>query len=217
MKNALIAAIVAAVVAAASGTAATIVVTSKNIKNGTIQTVDISAKAKRALKGNRGPRGFAGAAGLPGATGHVGPKGDKGDKGDKGETGDPWPLNNGQLPSGKTLRGVFAPAGTAAAAGHLAQEGISFGFVLPSDAVVHYIQIATTPPPGCPGTPTNPLAEPGHLCVYESHVSNVGLRCASNPVNNTCNVADLRGFSVSVLSQAAGHFWVQGSWAVTAP
>ena len=53
MKNALIAAVVAAIVAAASGTAATIVVTSKNIKNGTIQTVDISAKAKRALKGNR--------------------------------------------------------------------------------------------------------------------------------------------------------------------
>jgi hypothetical protein len=45
MKTALIAAIVSAVVAAASGTAATIVVTSKNIKDGTIQTVDISAKA----------------------------------------------------------------------------------------------------------------------------------------------------------------------------
>jgi hypothetical protein len=54
MKDALIAAVVAAVVAAASGTAATIVVMS-NIKNGTIQMVDLSAKAKRALKGNRGP------------------------------------------------------------------------------------------------------------------------------------------------------------------
>jgi hypothetical protein len=66
MKNALIAAVVAAIVAAASGTAATIVVTSKNIKNGTIQTVDISAKAKRALKGNRGPRGRPGQQGQPG-------------------------------------------------------------------------------------------------------------------------------------------------------
>jgi hypothetical protein len=78
MKNALIAAIVAAVVAAASGTAATIVVTSKNIKNGTIQTADISAKAKRALKGNRGPRGFQGAQGAPGATGPAGPQGPPG-------------------------------------------------------------------------------------------------------------------------------------------
>ena len=55
MKSALIAAVVAAVVATASGTAATILVTSKNIKNTTIQTVDINANAKRALKGNRGP------------------------------------------------------------------------------------------------------------------------------------------------------------------
>ena len=78
MKNALIAAVVAAFVAAASGTAATIVVTSKNIKNGTIQTVDLSAKAKRSLKGQRGPRGFAGTAGAPGATGAQGPPGPRG-------------------------------------------------------------------------------------------------------------------------------------------
>jgi hypothetical protein len=78
LKNALIAAIVAAVVAAASGTAATIFVTSKNIKNGTIQTVDISAKAKRALKGRRGPRGRQGIQGIEGI---------QGDKGDKGDTG----------------------------------------------------------------------------------------------------------------------------------
>lgn len=60
MRNALIAAVVAAVVAAASGTAATIVVTSKNIKNGTIQLVDISGKAKTGLRGRRGPRGPVG-------------------------------------------------------------------------------------------------------------------------------------------------------------
>jgi hypothetical protein len=78
MKNALIAAIVAAVVAAASSTAATIVVTSKSIKNGTIQTVDISAKAKRALKGNRGPRGLRGFQGLRGAPGPVGAPGPQG-------------------------------------------------------------------------------------------------------------------------------------------
>jgi hypothetical protein len=78
LKNAVIAALVAAIVAAASGTAATIVVTSKNIKNGTIQPVDMSAKAKRALKGRRGPRGPQGIQGIQGV------KGDKGDKGDIG-------------------------------------------------------------------------------------------------------------------------------------
>lgn len=100
MKAAIISAVVAAVIAAASGTAATIVVTSKNIKNGTIQTVDISAKAKRALKGNRGPRGLqgpSGPAGLQGPSGLAGPAGPagaaglKGDKGDTGETGPQGP------------------------------------------------------------------------------------------------------------------------------
>jgi hypothetical protein len=80
MKSALIAAVVSAVIASTTATAATIVVTSKNIKNGTIQTVDISAKAKRALKGNRGPRGFTGAQG---------PQGPQGLKGDAGATGAP--------------------------------------------------------------------------------------------------------------------------------
>lgn len=69
MKNAVIAAVVAAVVAAATGSAATMLVTSKNIKDGTIQTVDISAKAKVALKGNRGRRGFQAAPGIKGDPG----------------------------------------------------------------------------------------------------------------------------------------------------
>jgi hypothetical protein len=84
MKSAFIAAVVAAVVAAASGTAATIVVTSKHIKNGTIQTVDISAKAKRALKGNRGPQGAGGSAGPQGPAGAAGPQGIAGPQGPAG-------------------------------------------------------------------------------------------------------------------------------------
>jgi Collagen triple helix repeat (20 copies) len=87
MKNAMIAALVAAVVAAASGTAATVIVTSKNIKNGTIQTVDISAKAQRALRGNRGPTGPAGPAGVAGPAGPAGPTGAVGARGAKGDRG----------------------------------------------------------------------------------------------------------------------------------
>ena len=80
MKAAIIAGIVAMLVSAASATAA-FVVTSKNIKNGTIQTVDISAKAKAALKGNRGPRGPAGVPGPQGLAGAPGPQGDPGPQG----------------------------------------------------------------------------------------------------------------------------------------
>jgi hypothetical protein len=73
MKSAIIAGVVAMLVSSASATAA-FVVTSKSIKNGTIQTVDISAKAKKALKGKagrvgaRGPVGPRGPAGFIGAT-----------------------------------------------------------------------------------------------------------------------------------------------------
>lgn len=89
-------ALIVALVTASSSTAA-FVVTSKTIKDGTIQTVDISANAKRALKGNRGPRGFNGYEGLGGPLGPQGPKGDKGDvgpqgpKGDKGDAGQQGP------------------------------------------------------------------------------------------------------------------------------
>ena len=92
MRSAVIAAIVAAVVAAASSTAATMVVTSKNIKNGTIQTVDLSAKAKRALKGNRGlrgPRGLVGAQGPAGSPGAEGPRGATGVQGPAGSPDTP--------------------------------------------------------------------------------------------------------------------------------
>lgn len=80
MKVVIAAGLVAALISAASATAA-FVVTSANIKNGTIQMADISTKAKRALKGNRGPRGFAGQDGFDGAPGPLGPQGPQGPPG----------------------------------------------------------------------------------------------------------------------------------------
>jgi hypothetical protein len=84
MKSAIIAAVVAVLISATSATAA-FVVTSKNIKNGTIQLVDISAKTKRALKGKPGPQGVQGAPGTSGAAGPPGPAGQPGAKGEKGD------------------------------------------------------------------------------------------------------------------------------------
>ena len=84
MKSAIIAGVVAMLVSSASATAA-FVVTSKNIKNGTIQTVDLSAKARKALRsraGARGPAGPQGPAGEAGARGPAGPQGPVGSVGD---------------------------------------------------------------------------------------------------------------------------------------
>jgi hypothetical protein len=69
-----------ALVTAGSATAA-FVVTSKNIKNGTIQLVDVSAKAKKALRGQRGPRGLQGIQAITEVQGPgtVLPPGERGD------------------------------------------------------------------------------------------------------------------------------------------
>ncbi len=48
-------------------------VASPQVINGSLQTLDLSKKARKALKGNLGPRGAQGPAGAKGATGPVGP------------------------------------------------------------------------------------------------------------------------------------------------
>ncbi|WP_036725128.1 hypothetical protein [Patulibacter minatonensis] len=62
-------------------------ITSRNIKNGTIQTADISKKARKALTGQKGAAGAKGATGATGAAGATGPAGPTGAKGDVGPAG----------------------------------------------------------------------------------------------------------------------------------
>jgi hypothetical protein len=50
-------------------------VASPQVVNGSLQTKDLSKKARKALKGNRGLRGLTGAAGAQGAKGATGPQG----------------------------------------------------------------------------------------------------------------------------------------------
>src|SRR4051812_39725336 len=72
---------------AGTGTAATLLITSAQIKDGTIQLVDMSAKARSELKGTRGTRGQQGLQGQAGAKGDTGPQGPKGDSGAQGAQG----------------------------------------------------------------------------------------------------------------------------------
>jgi Collagen triple helix repeat (20 copies) len=123
VKAALIAAIVAAIVAASSATAA-LVITSANIKNGTIQSVDISAKAKRALKGNRGSRGPqgnpgpAGPQGAPGLQGAPGPQGAPGEKGARGEQGPSGTKAYARIAADGTVDPTYAKGITTANVSH---------------------------------------------------------------------------------------------------
>ena len=84
-----------ALVAALSGTSYAAVakllpknsVGSAQVINGSLQTIDLTKKARTALKGQRGPRGTQGLQGATGATGATGAKGDKGDPGTPGADG----------------------------------------------------------------------------------------------------------------------------------
>jgi hypothetical protein len=187
---------------------------SAHVINGSLQKIDLSKKTVAALRGNRGARGVQGLQGVSGPTGPAGPKGDK------GATGEPWTAGSG-LPSGRTLRGVFAPGGTAAGAGSIAQEGVSYGFALAQSLpTVHVVELGDpSPPPECPGTVTSPAAQAGHLCLYTAEDVNVSGWCVFNPahVNDpSCLATSARGFGIAIESASGGDFWLQGSWAVTA-
>jgi len=74
-----------ALVMASTGSAvAASLITSKQIKDGTIQTKDLSKKAQKALRGKTGPAGLQGAPGPTGPQGALGPEGPQGQKGETG-------------------------------------------------------------------------------------------------------------------------------------
>ena len=70
---------IVAVLSMASGAAATrVLITSKDIENGTIRPIDLSPAAKRTMRGKqgiRGPRGLQGPTGPRGFQGNQGPPG----------------------------------------------------------------------------------------------------------------------------------------------
>jgi len=72
---------IVAVLSTASGAAATrVLITSKDIKNGTIRPIDLSAAAKRTIRGKQGIRGARG------IQGPIGPRGLQGNQGLPGFT-----------------------------------------------------------------------------------------------------------------------------------
>jgi Collagen triple helix repeat (20 copies) len=94
---ALVVAIVSVLVALSGTASAALVMTGKQIKDGTVTGKDVknrslgtkklSNKALASLQGQRGPAGPQGPKGEPGVQGLQGPKGDTGPAGPKGDTG----------------------------------------------------------------------------------------------------------------------------------
>jgi hypothetical protein len=128
-------ALVALLVAMSGSAVAASLITSKQIKDGTIQTKDLSKKARVALNG---ARGSAGPQGLPGPQG---PKGDTGAAGAAGKDGAPG--KDGLISSATVQRKEFAtladgatgtetvtcPAGQKAIGGGVRSDGYGIGLV----------------------------------------------------------------------------------------
>ena len=139
MKKAIAAALAVALVTAGSSTAA-FIVTSANIKNGTIKLVDMSPGAQQALRGQRGTRGLPGPSGQPGPPGQQGASGQQGPQGAQGIPGKSVSYTNAYSERAAVQPGSFrfvnaiCPQGTIVVGGGYATERVSTAKLVPTNS-----------------------------------------------------------------------------------
>jgi hypothetical protein len=106
----------------------------------------------------------------------------------------------------------------AASANQVNGGSIAFGFVLAQTPTVQIIPVAGPTTAQCAGSVANPTAAAGFLCVYELSLENVSHfnLCSSSTCSSTTPTADPFGTEVFINATAAGRFFVDGTWAVTA-
>jgi hypothetical protein len=184
---------------------------SKQVINGSLQTLDMSKKARKALKGNRGLRGLRGAAGPQGPQG---PQGAQGAQGSAGAAGQDLTYTT-VLKPGQTLTGNWGVGSSAAVASQLGRVSFrpNLAAVIAASNV-HYVAGASAA--NCPG---HGQAAAGHLCIYEYF--NAGMAYVQTNYSDRQDAtygfgAGREGFVIYMNSSVAGgNAW--GSWAVTAP
>lgn len=211
---ALIVAIVALVVACAGTAIAANLITSSEIKNGTIKKQDLSAKLKKSLKGKRGPQG---------------PPGEQGDPGEQGPPGLSG-LSGGTIPSGTTVTGGWGGRYIAALAGTQTNSYLlTYSFPLPApvrltDAQVQFGAGTASPvgdaDPACSGSVAAPTAPAGMVCIYSNDGARdnstlTGFKLSAAQANTD---ADAHGFTVRMINvNTPGTMRAEGTWAYTAP
>jgi hypothetical protein len=117
----------------------------------------------------------------------------------------------------KTIQGNYAAGLQAANTNDDGWDSISFGFELASAPEEHFLPAGAASTAQCPGTAVNPLAAPGHLCVYESVSQNRGQVVLFTGTTGAVNQASKWGAGVWLIPAAAGNAFSYGTWAVTAP
>jgi hypothetical protein len=191
----------------------------------------ISPAVLKKLKGKVGP---AGPQGQAGAQGQAGPAGANGSP---GATGAPGPLLT-QLPSKKSLTGFWGTR----ASGELTKAGasISFPFPVTPAPTLYFIEpdeesglFRTSNPTlepsdaglltpelidqNCPGSATEPTAEPGFLCVYTAQRDGFDVESPLKFITEAVPTSYGVMLSFSTPSPGVEAASVKGTWAVTAP
>lgn len=193
-------------VAATSHRASTTVTACVARADGSVRIVSARARcgrhARRLSWSKQGPRGFAGAQGAQGPQGPAGPLLE-------------------QLPSGKTLRGVYDVGGMEVNGATQTSQGASVTFAIPLAAAPnpHFLSKGARPTADCPGTVEKPEASPGQLCVYEGGQWSDGDVTIYDPTTQASPGTTRWGFGLLIVpmnTTGSYSFTSHGTWAVTA-
>jgi Collagen triple helix repeat (20 copies) len=177
-------------------------------------SVQKKLKGKRGPTGPVGPVGSQGPAGAAGAQGPQGPTGPKGEEGEEGPIGPTGPTET-TLPPGKTSTGSWGVKDI-----NLSVIWLNINFPLrvepnPFDAgtaPVEYIPPGAPATTNCPGSPDNPEALPGKICLYSSSESNISV-VSGGILTSDGTSGFIQKFEAVNPSEQS---FARGSWAVTA-
>ena len=207
-----------------------LITSTKQISPSVLKTLQ-GKPGKAGAAGPAGPQGPAGAPGAKGETGApgkdgaegkqgpAGPAGPKGSAGSQGPAGSPWTAG-GVLPSGATETGTWGGSG----APTLEMYGtvpISFPIPLKEGSSKAYrLDVEETKnnagTDGCTGTVEHPTAPSGELCLYTAAEESEHASFTLPVLNGTVGYLPT-GTAINVIVEGGGYYFINGTFAVTAP
>jgi len=125
-------------------------------------------------------------------------------------------LPGGTPPAGTTVRGGYWVSGDL---GDSAQHAINWGFEMNEYPSTHFLPKGSSPTSDCPGTPDDPKAAAGHLCVYEFTATEDDYSFAGIIAGGRLGqgAADRFGAVLSIISNDGDGRWSsRGTWAASA-
>lgn len=202
---------VVALVAALGGAAVAAAPKLSSTQKKEVKKIAKKYAGKPGATGTQGPAGANGKDGAPGAPGATGPRGAQGQPGEDGSDGACSAANpECVLPAGATETGDWAINAKGVYGTFLT---ISFPMRVEPQPIVEWVPSGTTTS-HCEGTPADPTAAPGFLCVYATgNLTNVK---NNEPVDTGYTADKTSGFVYEFeLENEEAEAYGSGSWAVT--